>query len=146
MSTNPILVMTSDPGEIFPLLELKQHLVLYLETPPGPKTARVAYDLYMDRFGGHVTKYRSTAPGDIPREWTTAARREFEDLELPACRTKDDWGYRFWDGRGIDSWQFLFHGSVQRANRLSRAFSGSSSPGTSAQVPSSSSPTPSSNG
>lgn len=110
VGNNPILLITGDPDDIFPLLELKQHLILYSDTPPGPKTARAAYDLYTARFGDRISEYKSTADGKILQDWTPEAQAQFEAVLLPALRTKNDWGYRFWDGRGVDSWQFLFHG------------------------------------
>jgi hypothetical protein len=110
MSANPCFFPTSDPQDPFPLIELKQQLMVYTETPPGPKTARSVFDLYDERFGARITRFRTTAMAFLLRDWDSRARRAFLEQELPRLRSKMDWGYRFWDGKGADSWQFMFHG------------------------------------
>ena len=110
VSSNPLVERTSDPADIFPLLELKQHLVLYLEKPPSASEARFVYETYRDRFGDRIKRYRATTPGSLLMDWDAQARSDFEHRRLPDLRRRADWGYWFWDGKGTDSWQFVFHG------------------------------------
>jgi hypothetical protein len=105
---NPIVEFTD--GDPVPLVELKQHLVLFVEDPPGPVSARRIYDLYLRRCGDIFTMYKSTFDGPLPQAWNPAARARFEQVELPALRETTDWGYGFSDGKPRDSWLFMFHG------------------------------------
>ncbi|NTX05819.1 type VI immunity family protein [Myxococcus sp. CA040A] len=93
-----------------PLAELKQHLLLFVESPPGPKTARAVYDLYRATWGERLTRYGATAFGEVMWDWSPAAQRRFEAQELPELRRRSHWGYVFSDGRPRDSWLFMFHG------------------------------------
>ncbi|MFE8603879.1 type VI immunity family protein [Archangium violaceum] len=110
MTPNPLYVPSPNPAVQVPLAELKQHLLLFVESPPGPKTARAVYDLYQATWGDRFTTYSSTAFGTISRDWSQAARQRFESQELPDLRKHEHWGYSFSDGRASDSWLFMFHG------------------------------------
>jgi hypothetical protein len=107
---NPIVEMTDDPKDPVPLVELKQHLVIYVEDPPGPVSAKRVYDLYLQNCGDIFKVYRSTFDGRLLRDWDRAARATFEQEELPALRQTTDCGYGFSDDRPRDSWLFMFHG------------------------------------
>ena len=107
MSTNPFCTLAPDG---IPILELKQGVVLYVEGPPGPITARRVYDCYLRRCGDRVRVYRSTAQAATIERWDAAARQRFEDVQLPALRQRTDWGYVLSDDRKVDSWLFMFHG------------------------------------
>jgi hypothetical protein len=107
---NPILVMTSDAADPLPMVELKQHLVLYVADPPGPQSARRVYDIYLQHFGDVFKSYRSTFSGAFLEDWNAHERSHFEQTLLPALRTKVDWGYGFSDGKATDSWLLMFHG------------------------------------
>jgi hypothetical protein len=110
MQQNPLYVPCPDPKVDAPLAELKQHLVLFVNSPPGPKTAGSVYDLYLRTWGDPFRAYGSTAFGKRIREWSSAARRRFETHELPELRKYEDWGYVFSDNQQTDSWLFMFHG------------------------------------
>lgn len=107
---NPILEMTSDPQDPIPLVELKQHLVVFVATPPGPKSARRVYDVYLKYCGDVFTVYKSTFPGSIRQSWTRETRGLFERTLLPELRQRAHWGYGFSDNKPKDSWLFMFHG------------------------------------
>jgi Protein of unknown function (DUF3396) len=111
LSANPLVRMSEDPDDPGSVLELKTRLVLYLEDPPAREEVRRLYDLYMPRYGGDITHYRSTAFGAIPDEWTPATRRRFEHSELPGLYEHVRWGYLFGADRPTDARVFLFHGS-----------------------------------
>ncbi len=110
MPANPLLSPSPDPALGIPLAELKQHLLLFVDTPPGPKTARAVYDLYLQTWGDPFRSYASTALGELPHDWTPAARRRFEQVELPELRRLRTWGYGFFDKRPTDAWLMMFHG------------------------------------
>ena len=107
---NPIVEMTNDPRDAVPLVELKQHLVIFVGDPPGPVSARRVYDLYLQNCGDIFTIYKSTFEGPLAQDWNPAARARFERHELPALRQVSDWGYGFSDDKPRDSWLFMFHG------------------------------------
>jgi hypothetical protein len=107
---NPLLEMTSDPADPIPLVELKQHLVLFVPDPPGPTSARAVYDLYLRYCGDVFRKYRSTFDTAYLRDWNPASRADFENRLLPQLRTRTDWGYGFSDDQPRDSWLYMFHG------------------------------------
>ena len=107
MSNNPFCTPAPDG---IPVLELKQGVVLYLEDPPGPVSARRVYDHYLARCGDRVRVYRSTSQAASLVRWDAAGRHRFETTELPAIRARNDWGYAFSDARNVDSWLFMFHG------------------------------------
>ena len=109
MSSNPLCVWSPD-SDSSPLAELKQHLILYLDSPPGPATARSVYELYLRTWGDRFQIYAPTSFGSLPRKWTAKTRRNFESNEIPVLREFQDWGYVFTDDRRIDSWLFRFHG------------------------------------
>ncbi len=110
MVANPLYAPSPDPAVQVPLAELKQHLLLFVESPPGPKTARAVYDRYLATWGERFKTYSSTAFGELARDWSPAARQRFERQELPDLRQREHWGYVFSDGRASDSWLFMFHG------------------------------------
>ena len=110
MPLNPLLVSAPDPAVQFPIAELKQHLLFFCTDPPGPRTARAVYDLYLSNWGDVFRVYAPTLAGSLPSAWTPAARRHFEDRELPDLRRHDHWGFTFSDDRSTDSWIFSFHG------------------------------------
>ena len=91
-------------------MELKQHLVIFVQDPPGPVSARRVYDLYLQNCGDIFKTYKSTFEGPLPQDWNPAARARFERDELPALRLTTDWGYGFSDDKPRDSWLFMFHG------------------------------------
>src|SRR5262249_53898878 len=107
---NPLIALCSDPAVDLPLAELKQHLLLFVESPPGPKTARAVYELYFRTFGDRFRSYASTSAGRLLRPWSPGARRDFESHELTNLRQHEDWGYVFADDQKVDSWLFMFHG------------------------------------
>ena len=43
---NPLVKLSPDGPTDYRLAELKQHLLLFLESPPGPKTVKRVLDLY----------------------------------------------------------------------------------------------------
>jgi hypothetical protein len=81
-----------------------------VDSPPGPKTVRAVFDLYLRFWGDRFTQYTSTALGNLPRAWNTNTRLLFEQAELPRLRSQEDWGYAFADDRRVDSWMFMVHG------------------------------------
>lgn len=93
-----------------PVAEIIQHVILFVETPPGPITARAVYDVYRSVWGDPFDYYAPTTFGNLRREWSEKARFRFENQELPDLRLHDDWGYMFWQDRPKDAWQFAFHG------------------------------------
>lgn len=107
---NPIIEMTDDPKDPIPLVELKQHLVIFVEEPPGPVSARRVYDLYLRNCGDLFRIYKTTFEGPLAQDWDRAARERFERDELPVLRQTVDWGYGFSDDKPRDSWLFMFHG------------------------------------
>ena len=111
MTSNALLRMSEDPDHPGSLLEGKSRVVLYLDSPPGPDSARRLYELYMGRYGGAITQFRSTAFGDFPEEWTAQARNRFEHQQLPGLRQRLDWGFMFGSERLVDAPVFMFHGS-----------------------------------
>jgi len=110
VNLNPILEMTEDLADPVPLVELKQHLVLFALDPPGPQSARKVYNAYLNAFGDIFKKFKSTFSGASLKDWTPEARLDFEQRLLPALRSKVDWGYGFSDGKPRDSLLFMFHG------------------------------------
>ena len=108
---DPTVRWSSDPDDPGTIAEIKTRIVLYLDAPPGPGTAGRIYELYMRRYGGLITQFRSTAYGSIADRWTPRTRDDFERNRLPKLRSSADWGYMF----GNDDLQgapvFLFHGS-----------------------------------
>jgi len=102
--------MTRDPSDPLPLVELKQHLLLFVEQPPGPKSARKVYDIWQSYCGDVFRKYKSTLPVSFLEDWTQGTRRNFEQVLLPALRTQAEWGYGLADGKPVDAWLFMFHG------------------------------------
>jgi hypothetical protein len=110
MASNPLLVPSPDHTVRWPLAELKQHLLLFQESPPGPRTARAVYDLYLSFWGDRFRLYRSTVAGRLLEKWDATARRRFENVELPDLRRHENWGYVFADGKTTGSWLFMFHG------------------------------------
>ena len=107
---NPLLEMTVNPKDPVPLVELKQHLILFVDGPPGPRTARRIYDIGMAHFGNIFKNYRSTAPGKPLELWTREAQARFETVLLPALRSRETWGYAVSDGKPKDSWMMMIHG------------------------------------
>ena len=95
MTANPILEMTVDPTDPLPLVELKQHLILFVDGPPGPRTARRVYDVGMAHFGNIFKNYRSTAPGKPLEPWTPEVQTHFETTLLPSLCSRETWGYAF---------------------------------------------------
>jgi hypothetical protein len=110
MPKNPLVAPSPDPASGQPLAELKQHLLLFVDSPPGPRTARAVYDLYLQTWGDRFRIYLPTTMGRLPRDWSPAARQRFEISELPDLRQHEDWGYVFSDNQTTDSWLFMFHG------------------------------------
>lgn len=105
---NPFLLAHPEPGKD-PILELKQGVVFYLSSPPGPKASRKVYDRFMQRWGDRVRCYTPTT-GPV-RRWSCAARQRFEQKELPLLRTQHIWGYGFGSKRaGADDTLLMFHG------------------------------------
>lgn len=111
MPTNPILLPSPDPNDPLPLVEMKSHVLLFLDHPPGPALVRTVYDLFLKRFPGSIAVYRSTAFGSALHPWTPAARQRFENVELPDLRKRRDWGYGFTDAKPADARLFMAHGS-----------------------------------
>jgi hypothetical protein len=108
VAANPLVVYADNASpDAVPLAELKQHLMLYVDSPPGPKTARKVMDLYAHTWGNPFTSYRSTSFGSLMLRWEPA---QFFTRELPKLRQFNDWGYAFSDDRGPDSWMMMFHG------------------------------------
>ena len=110
MPANPILEPTPDPADPIPLVELKQQLVFFVDSAPGPATTRRVYDLAMTYFAKGFKVFRSTAAGSAFRPWTPAARAQFESTLLPQLRQTQTWGYVFSDARPRDSSLMMFHG------------------------------------
>lgn len=110
MATNPLYIPCRDPAVGAPLIELKMHLLLFVDAPPGPVIARRVWDLYLRRWGDPFRLYKSTSVGALVKPWSAAARRSFEQIELPDLRRHEDWGYGFADERYSDSWMYMFHG------------------------------------
>ena len=110
MPENPLFIPCSDPMVHLPLAELKQHLLLFVDSSPGPRTARLVYDLYLRTWGDRFRIYAPTTLGSLPRDWSSATRHKFETSELPDLRQHEDWGYIFSDNQKTDSWLFMFHG------------------------------------
>jgi len=107
---NPIIEMTKDKNDHVPLVELKQHLVIYVNNPPGPKSARRVYDAYIDFCGDIFKIYKSTFPCAALKKWTPSTRYQFEQNILPELRKRKEWGYGFSDDKSQDSKLFMFHG------------------------------------
>lgn len=107
---NPILEWMPDSTDSKPLLELKQHLVIFVNDPPDSGLARSVYDSYLSRFGDVFKVYKSTSDYAILDDWTSESRRKFEDEELPKLQQYTDWGYGFSDDKPSGSWLFMFHG------------------------------------
>jgi hypothetical protein len=107
---NPILEMTADREDPIPLVELKQHLVIFVPDPPGPRSARMVYDIYREHCGDVFKTFKSTFYGAFLKDWTPDTRLDFEQRLLPDLRSRLDWGYGFSDGKPRDSWLFMFHG------------------------------------
>ena len=107
---NPIIEMTKDKNDHVPLVELKQHLVIYVNSPPGPKSARKVYDAYIDYCGDIFKTYKSTFPCASLNKWTPSTRYQFEQNILPELRKRKEWGYGFSDDKSQDSWLLMFHG------------------------------------
>lgn len=114
MPSTPLISPSPDPTVALPLAELKQHLLLFVDTPPGPKTARAVYDLYLQTWGNPFHSYRSTALGELMQDWTPAARQRFEQVELPNLRRFRSWGYGFFDNRTTDAWLMMFSAPPRR--------------------------------
>ena len=110
LANNPLVEFAPDDGTGVPLAELKQHVLLFVESPPGPKTVRQVLELYFQTWGDPFVKYASTAFGSGSSEWADQARLRFITKELPRLRKHVDWGYSFSDGRKTDSWMLMFHG------------------------------------
>lgn len=110
MSTNPLIKFISEDRSMVPIAELKQHLMFYMASPPGPKTVSQVLALYFDTWGDRFVEYSSTAFGSLMQPWNAQVRQQFENNELPGLRKVRDWGYAFSDGRGPDSWMLMFHG------------------------------------
>jgi hypothetical protein len=89
---------------------LKQHLILFVDGPPGPRTARRVYDVGMAHFGNIFKNYRSTAPGKPLEPWGPEAQALFETTLLPSLCSRETWGYGLSDGKPKDSWMMMFHG------------------------------------
>ncbi|MGB1013590.1 MAG: type VI immunity family protein, partial [Nannocystaceae bacterium] len=94
-----------------PVVEMKAGLVLYAARPPGPKTARKAYDLFMARCGDKIQRYGATVPNLPVRRWTAQSKKLFEEVEIHELRKYRAWGYGFDDGQTLDSTLFMFHGA-----------------------------------
>lgn len=114
MPIPPLIVFPSPPLSPnmagIPLVELKQHLILYVPNPPGPRTCRRVLDKYFDRFGDPFVDYEGTW---IPQEripWNKRVREQFLTNELPQLRKGPIWGYSFWDGKKSESRMLMFHG------------------------------------
>jgi hypothetical protein len=107
---NPLCIPCPDPNVGLPLVELKQHLILFVDSPPDPGTARRVYDLYLRTWGDRFRIYAPTTFGSLPRDWSPATRHRFETYELPDLRKHENWGYVFSDDQSTDSWSFMFHG------------------------------------
>src|SRR6267142_671655 len=99
LANNPLVEFAPDDGTGVPLAELKQHVLLFVESPPGPKTVRQVLELYFQTWGDPFVKYASTAFGSGSSEWADQARLRFITKELPRLRKHVDWGYSFSDGR-----------------------------------------------
>jgi len=110
LSTNPILEMTPDPADPVPLVELKQHLVVFVDGAPGPQTTRRVYDVGMAHFGDIFKTVRATAQGSPMHAWTPQFRAHFENDLLPSLRSVHIWGYSLSDGKPKDSCMMMFHG------------------------------------
>ena len=114
MSIPPLIVFPTPPLSSgmagIPLVEVKQHLVLYLPGPPGPKTCCRVLERYFNRFGDPFIDYAGTwIPQDrIP--WDENVRARFLKEELPHLRQGPVWGYSFWDGKKSESRMLMFHG------------------------------------
>ena len=109
-TTNPIVRFAPDEPHGHPIAELKQHVLLYVDTPPGPKTARQVLDLYFSIWGEPFKKYASTAMGAGDEPWSPTTRSRFFRDELPELRQRAHWGYSFSDGQVLDSRMLMFHG------------------------------------
>jgi len=110
MTDNPLVAHVSgDPGDT-PLAELKQHVLLFVEGPPGPKTLQAIFALYVAHFGDCFRFYHPTAFGFGPRPWSSDMRAHFEASELLQLRRRRIWGYTWADGRGPSSRNLTVHG------------------------------------
>jgi hypothetical protein len=109
-SHNPLVA--ASPGGLadYPIAELKQHLLLYLPNPPGPKTVKQVLDVYFATWGDPFTEFCSTAFAATPEDWNAPSRQFFFDQLLPNLRKGRHWGYSLSDGRTRDSQALMFHG------------------------------------
>jgi hypothetical protein len=107
---NPLFETSPRGAADYPLVELKQHLTLFVPDPPGPKTVQQVLDCYFTHWGDSFTQYYSTAFGYGPEPWDAAARARFYSAELPQLRQGVHWGYALSDGRVTDSRALVFHG------------------------------------
>jgi hypothetical protein len=114
MPTPPLIKFPSPPlgqnMEGIPLVELKQHLIVYVPKPPGPNTCRRVLDTYFDRFGDPFVDYAGTWIPQQRMPWDRNVRAQFLDSELPQLRQGPIWGYSFWDGKKSESRMLMFHG------------------------------------
>lgn len=115
MTDAPLLALPRTPASDdrlakVPVGELKQHLLLYLPSPPGPKTAARVLEAYFDLMGDRFVELGSTAYGSERRRWNPTARGHFMRGELPRLRTRRDWGYSWSDGLDRGSWVLMLHG------------------------------------
>jgi hypothetical protein len=85
-------------------------VVFYTNYPPGPKSARAVYDLYLRQYGSRIRRFIPTIPGSLPNNWDIENQKLFEDKYLPELRLGINWGYGFDDGKILDSYVFMFHG------------------------------------
>lgn len=109
---NPFLATEVDDrdGIEYPIHELKFGLVLYTDSPPGPRRAAAVFDLYVGRYPGRLQRHLSTAPGSDIEYWDSNTEQLFRTRLLPNLRKTATWGYAFDDGREIDNHLFMFHG------------------------------------
>jgi|GEM_PF-1741137 len=121
MPINPLIKFISEDRSTVPIAELKQHLIFYLDSPPGPKTVSKVLELYFNSWGDRFVEYSSTAFGSLMQPWNSQVQKQFEHNKLPDLRKVRDWGYAFSDGRGSDSWMLMFHGykPVSEGNKAS---------------------------
>jgi hypothetical protein len=124
---NPLVVYAenNNPNAV-PVPEPKQHLMQYVDSPLGPKTARRAMDLYACSWGYPFKSYMSTSFSDLMLLWD---QPQFFAEELPNLRRFNEWGYAVSEDRGPDSWMMMFHGHRPVTERSARASSGLSSTG-----------------
>lgn len=125
MALPPLIRFPSPPLSAslagIPSVELKQHLVIFTPSPPGPKTTRKLLDAYFDRFGDNFVDYDDTWVAQERKPWNVHVRSWFFSSELPKLRQGPIWGYSWWDGKRTESRMLMFHGfkPVSQAEKAS---------------------------